>query len=128
MIALKSITVVFPRHTLGNGVMLYVFLVLICAGCINSGGVAAGDTVSVYYTLTVEGDVVDSNAGKQPFTFIVGSGQVIPGFDIGVIGMKVGEEKTFTVSPKEGYGETGSHPLAGKTLIFKIKVVDVKKK
>ena len=50
---------------------------------------------------------------------------MIPGFDKGVIGMNVGEEKTFTVSPEEGYGTSGSHPLAGKTLVFTVKIINV---
>jgi FKBP-type peptidyl-prolyl cis-trans isomerase 2 len=107
---------------------------LIAAGCIGQVNVspttsmaAAGDTVSLYYTLKVDGQMVDSNENKQVLTFTIGSGQVIPGFDKGVTGMKVGDEKTFSVSPEDGYGVSGSHPLAGKTLVFTVRLVDIKK-
>lgn len=119
-----------------KAVLLLVALVF-CAGCIGQivsddtglfSKVKSGDAISVDYTLKVDGAVVDTSVGKQPFTFTVGSGQVIPGFDSGVLGMKIGEEKTFTVLPKDGYGETGSHPLAGKTLVFTVKIVEIKNK
>jgi peptidylprolyl isomerase len=107
---------------------------LIAAGCIGQVNVspttsmaAAGDTVSLYYTLKVDGQMVDSNEGKDILMFTIGSGQMIHGFDVGVIGMKIGEEKTFSVSPEEGYGISGSHPLAGKTLVFTVRLVDIKK-
>jgi len=110
--------------------------IVLCAGCVGqaspttsavaSPAVKSGDTISVYYTLVVDGSTADSNVGKELFTFTVGSGQVIPGFDTGVLGMKAGEEKTFTVSPEQGYGTTGTHPLAGKTLIFTVKVAEIK--
>lgn len=58
-----------------------------------------------------------------PFSFTVGKGQVIEGFDEAVIGMKVGEEKEFTIPPEKGYS---SGPLAGKTLIFKIWIREIK--
>jgi FKBP-type peptidyl-prolyl cis-trans isomerase len=57
----------------------------------------------------------------EPFTFAAGSGQVIDGFDRGVIGMRVGEQKTLTISPSEGYA-TG--PLANKTLIFDVIIIN----
>jgi len=113
-----------------NTAFLLVVPLLLISGCVGqvnptAAAVKTGDTISVYYTLVVDGNVVDSNVGKDVFTFTVGSGQVIPGFDNGVLGMKTGEEKTFTVSPADGYGETGTHPLAGKTLIFTVKVVKI---
>lgn len=104
-----------------------VMFVLLVAGCIGGGPVVkSGDTVTLDYTLTVDGGLVDTSAGRQPLTFAVGSGQVIKGFDEAVIGMKIGEEKTFSVAPEEGYGISGAHPLAGKTLLFYIKILDIK--
>ncbi|MDP3882129.1 MAG: peptidylprolyl isomerase [Nanoarchaeota archaeon] len=125
-----------------------------------------------------DGEVFDSSKHgdhSHPIEFEVGAGQVIPGFDNAVIGMKEGDEKEFSIKPQEAYGEqnpelikkfprealpqgqnpekgmtvllatpTGqqipakiaevdekevtidlNHPLAGKTLIFKIKVVSI---
>ena len=89
--------------------------------------VAQGDTIAVYYTGTfVNGTMFDSNEGKDPMAFVVGSGQLISGFDKGVVGMKMNEEKTLTLPPEEAYGN-GDHPLANQTLIFKVRVVVINK-
>ncbi len=67
--------------------------------------VANGNTVQIHYTGTLsDGDVFDSSEGRSPLEFTVGSGQVIPGFDTGVMGMNVGEKKTFTIPCAEAYG------------------------
>jgi len=67
--------------------------------------VKAGDKVSVHYTGKLEtGEVFDSSVGKTPLAFTAGAGQMIKGFDNAVIGMKVGDKKTITISPAEGYG------------------------
>ncbi|KKG07883.1 peptidylprolyl isomerase [Methanosarcina sp. 1.H.T.1A.1] len=143
-----------------------------------------GDSISVDYVGKLEDGTVFDTSEKEaaaeagiynemrdynPLTFTVGAGQMIKGFDEGVVGMKVGEEKTITIPPEEAYGEymkeyarelprnavdftpevgmqlateTGlrgtitevseenfivdfNHELAGKTLIFKIKVVSM---
>jgi FKBP-type peptidyl-prolyl cis-trans isomerase 2 len=70
-----------------------------------SAVVSDGKTVSVHYTLTVDGSVVDSSREGDPLEFQVGGGQVIPGFEKGVIGMKEGEKKSFQVNPEDGYGQ-----------------------
>lgn len=67
--------------------------------------VKMGDTVSVDYNLRVENDLVDSSAGRGPFVFQVGSGQVIPGFDSAVIGLSVGQSRSVDILPAQGYGE-----------------------
>ena len=86
----------------------------------------SGDTVEVDYTGKFEdGEVFDSSEGRDPLMFTLGAGQVIAGFDKGVLGMAVGESKTITIPPAEAYGERGSHPLAGKTLIFEITLVGI---
>lgn len=71
--------------------------------------VQVGDNVSVSYVGTLtNGTVFDSTAkhGNQPLTFTVGSGQLIQGFDQGVIGMSVNETKTITIPANEAYGES----------------------
>ncbi|MBW2992363.1 peptidylprolyl isomerase [Candidatus Woesearchaeota archaeon] len=140
--------------------------------------VEKGKTIKVHYTGTLEdGKVFDTSEGKDPLEFTVGEGKIIKGFDEGVIGMDVNEEKEITLKPEEAYGERQeklvqqvpkqafgentdklkpgvvlglkdpqghvlnamvkdvgeekvtldmNHPLAGKTLKFKIKVVEVK--
>ncbi len=64
------------------------------------------DNVSIHYKGTLsDGQLFDSSEGKDPLTFEVGSGQVIPGFDKAVVGMKVDESKVFTIPSTEAYGE-----------------------
>ena len=112
--------------------LAFIAILVLVSGCVGqasttSAAVTTGDTVSVYYKLSVDGTEIQSNYGQTPFSFTIGSGQVIPGFDKGVLGMIVGQEKTFTVSPEEGYGTSGSNPLAGKTLVFTIKIASITK-
>jgi FKBP-type peptidyl-prolyl cis-trans isomerase 2 len=70
-----------------------------------AAAVAEGKTVTVNYTLKVDGKVLDSSKGKQPIQFTAGNHQMIAGFEKAVMGMKVGERKSFKVSPEEGYGK-----------------------
>lgn len=92
-------------------VSLLLFVFALSAGCVaeektEERTVAVGDTISVYYTLTLEdGTVHESNVGKTPLTFVVGSGKMIKGFDAGVVGMKVNETKTVHLAPSQAYGE-----------------------
>lgn len=84
-----------------------VYFVLVAG--VGQAAAAAGDTVSVYYNGTyTNGTVFDSNFGGQPLNFTVGAGQVIPGFNSAVIGMKVKQTKSVTIPPSEGYGEVNS--------------------
>ena len=67
--------------------------------------VKSGDMVSVHYVGKLQdGSIFDSSVGKDPLTFVAGAGQMIKGFDAGVIGMAVGEKKTITIPPQEAYG------------------------
>lgn len=64
-----------------------------------------GDTVQVHYTgMLTDGTVFDTSAEREPMEFTIGTGQVIPGFDEAVKGMKVGEKKTVTIPAEEAYG------------------------
>ncbi len=68
--------------------------------------VKRGDNVKVHYTgKLADGSVFDSSEGGEPLGFAVGSGQVIAGFEEGVIGMKVGESKVVEISVAKAYGE-----------------------
>jgi FKBP-type peptidyl-prolyl cis-trans isomerase 2 len=138
--------------------------------------VVEGNKVKVHYEgRLADGEVFDKSQEDSPLEFVVGGGQMIPGFDKGVVGMSLDEEKEITINPEEAYGEwkqemvgdipkstfpedfdpevgkfirlqdpTGrpitakivekndagikvdvNHPLAGKTLTFKIKVIDI---
>ncbi len=66
----------------------------------------AGDKVKVHYTGKLEdGTVFDSSKDREPLEFDLGSGNVIPGFENGLLGMEAGESKTLTIAPDEAYGQ-----------------------
>lgn len=65
----------------------------------------AGDTVRIHYKGTLsDGTVFDSSEGREPLEFVLGQGQVIPGFDTAVTGMSVGESKTAEIPCNDAYG------------------------
>jgi peptidylprolyl isomerase len=109
-------------------------LLILAAGCTAGGGeailVESGDTVKVHYTGTLDdGSVFDSSEGKHPLQFTVGAGEMIPGFEAGVIGMQLNESKTIVIPADQAYGpyradlllfvdhswfEEGQTPVAGQ--------------
>ena len=69
----------------------------------------AGDSVTVDYTgWLLDGTEFDSSVGKQPFTFTIGAGRVIPGWDQGVAGMEVGGTRVLVIPPDLAYGAQGA--------------------
>jgi peptidylprolyl isomerase len=67
--------------------------------------VKKGDVVKVHYTGTLlDGEQFDSSVGRAPLEFTVGAGQMIAGFDAGVVGMAVGDKKKIDITPDQGYG------------------------
>ena len=65
----------------------------------------AGDTVRIHYVGTLgDGSVFDSSRGRAPLEFTLSGGQVIPGFDAAVAGMRVGDEQTVTIPADQAYG------------------------
>ncbi len=69
------------------------------------GAVADDVVVSIDYTLTVDGEVVDSTEGDTPLNFLQGHQNIIPGLERELAGMKIGDSKKVTVLPTEAYGE-----------------------
>ena len=129
--------------------------------------VVNGKNIFIEYTLKLDDDnVVDTNVGSAPMTFTHGKGQIVPGLEKELTGMKKGESKHVVVTPEDGYGtikekipkeahKAGeqiqgrtargkvipltvrevkdktivldyNHPLAGKTLYFDVKIIDIK--
>jgi FKBP-type peptidyl-prolyl cis-trans isomerase len=97
---------------------------------VGTGAVAqAGKNVSVHYTgWLLDGTKFDSSLDRgQPFTFPLGAGRVIKGWDEGVEGMKVGGKRTLIIPPSLGYGSRGTGPIPpNSTLKFEVQLLDVK--
>lgn len=95
---------------------------------ITSDIVKKGDVVVLHYTGVLEdGTKFDSSIDRnQPFQFTVGVGQVIKGFDNGVLGMKVGEKKRIIIKPEDGYGDkkVGVIP-PNSTIIFDVDLLSI---
>jgi FKBP-type peptidyl-prolyl cis-trans isomerase FkpA len=103
---------------------------------VGSGKAAvAGSTVTVHYTGWLyapkankqHGAQYDSSVGGVPFTFQLGAGKVIKGWDEGVAGMKVGGKRTLIIPADLAYGARGAGPIPpNANLIFDVELIDVK--
>lgn len=93
---------------------------------------APGDTVTVNYVGSLtDGTVFDASAnhGSQGFTFTLGTGQVIAGWDKGIVGMKVGGKRLLVIPASMAYGDraVGSVIPANSTLVFQVELLSVQK-
>ena len=91
----------------------------------------AGDMVTVNYIgrLTNGQEFDNSYTRGNPIQFSLGAGQLIPGFEQGVLGMKVGGKRKLTIPPALGYGDQGAGGIPGKsTLVFEVELMGVKNK
>lgn len=124
-------------------------LLLMTTGCNNTGGyivtesglkykdvvagegeaAQSGDTLSMHYIGTLEdGTQFDSSRDRgKPFTFVLGAGQVIAGWDEGVAGMKIGGKRELMIPSALGYGENGIPGVipGGATLIFQVELMEI---
>ena len=116
--ASKTFTVSQPAFTtLANGVNIAT----VASG--SGPQIQSGQTASVLYTgyLAQNGQIFDdsSKEGGAPLSFVLGSGQLIPGFDAGTAGMRVGETRIIVIPPSQGYGSTANGAIpANSTLVF----------
>lgn len=98
---------------------------------IGGGDVAAtGDRVVVHYTgRFTDGTVFDSSVTRgEPIKFVLGVGQVIKGWDEGIVGMRVGGKRLLSIPPELGYGMNDSQTIpGGSTLIFEVELLKVER-
>ncbi|KAI1653112.1 hypothetical protein F4813DRAFT_375849 [Daldinia decipiens] len=91
---------------------------------------AKGDNIQVHYrgTLASNGKKFDASYDRgTPLSFKLGGGQVIKGWDQGLLDMCIGEKRTLTVPPEYGYGNRGVGPIpAGSTLVFETELIGIK--
>lgn len=88
-----------------------------------------GSTVDVHYTgWLADGRKFDSSRGGAPFSFSIGRGMVIAGWDEGVAGMKVGGKRKLVLPPELGYGQAGAGGVIppGATLVFEVELLGVR--
>jgi FKBP-type peptidyl-prolyl cis-trans isomerase SlpA len=72
----------------------------------NEQRIAAATQVTLNFAIKLDnGDVVDSTFDKQPATFKVGDGNLLPGFELALFGLKAGDKRTFAISPEQGFGQ-----------------------
>lgn len=91
-------------------------------------GAKTGNELTVNYTGKLEnGTVFDTSYGKQPFVFTLGAGQVIKGWDRGLVGMKVSEKRKLIIPPSFAYGESGISGVIppDSTLIFEVELLKI---
>src|SRR5580704_15739632 len=96
----------------------------------NGNEAKASDKVSVHYvgTLHSNGNKFDSSRDRgRPFSFTLGKGDVIKGWDQGVAGMKIGEKRKLTIEPELAYGARGFPPVIppNSTLVFEVELISV---
>jgi len=91
----------------------------------------SGDTVAVYYTgRFISGEIFDASSKHSPLTpfeFEIGAGRVIQGWDLGVVGMKVGETRQMSIPSELAYGPDDFNGIpGGSTLVFDVELLEIK--
>ncbi|XP_047329079.1 peptidyl-prolyl cis-trans isomerase FKBP53 [Impatiens glandulifera] len=122
----KSETKPYQSRTFPNGLVIDELKM----GKPDAKKASPGKKVSVHYIgkLKKNEKIFDSNIGKAPFKFLLGVGQVIKGWDVGVNGMRVGDKRRITIPPAMGYGSKGAGGAIPPNawLVFDVELVDVR--
>lgn len=96
---------------------------------IGSGKAAmVGDTITVHYVGTLQNGQEFDNSNKrgQPFTFTLGEGKVIKGWEDGILGMQTGGKRILVIPSDRGYGEKGYGPIpGGASLVFAVELLSI---
>jgi peptidylprolyl isomerase len=119
-----------PGTPLSQGAQQLPTTLTVTDEVVGSGPAAkAGDTVTVNYVGALpDGTVFDASANHgQPFSFTLGAGQVIPGWDQGLVGMKVGGKRKLIIPPDMAYGAQGAGGVIppNATLLFEVELVKI---
>ncbi|GAB3092352.1 peptidylprolyl isomerase [Aestuariicella hydrocarbonica] len=78
----------------------------------NSLVIGEGTEVTLHFALKLEnGEVIDSNFNTKPASFVVGDGNLLPGFERALAGMGAGEKNTFVIKPEDGFGQSNPNNL-----------------
>ncbi|MBM4194578.1 MAG: FKBP-type peptidyl-prolyl cis-trans isomerase [Gemmatimonadetes bacterium] len=87
----------------------------------------SGNRVTVHYTgFLTSGSTFDSSVGKTPFSFTIGRGEVIAGWDEGIQGMKVGGTRKLVIPPTLGYGAAGAGAIPSNAiLVFNVQLLSI---
>ncbi|GAB9473780.1 hypothetical protein Gpo141_00010927 [Globisporangium polare] len=127
-LAASSMTAVQARENLAPDAPLRINTTFLPTSCASKS--QKGDSLGMHYTgsLYTDGSVFDSSRPRgEPFTFTLGAGQVIDGWDQGLVGMCIGEKRTLVIPSDLGYGNAGSPPdIPGKaTLVFDVELMQL---
>jgi FKBP-type peptidyl-prolyl cis-trans isomerase SlyD len=95
-----------PRRRAGHGARWIACLALLTtfSSCKGRPTIEDGSVVRMHYTLTVDGQPVDSSRGSEPLAFTVGNGQIIPGLENKLKGLHPGDKRSIVLAPEDGYG------------------------
>ena len=127
---LVSVLLLFPHCAKKAAVELEGGLVIVDKVVGTGEKVKALDVLTMHYTGKLEdGTVFDSsqNPGREPFRFTIGAGQVIEGWEKGIIGMQIGGKRVLTIPPEMAYGERGAAGVIppNATLIFEVELLNI---
>jgi FKBP-type peptidyl-prolyl cis-trans isomerase len=126
VIIIAIIAIIFVGQSMNNTQELKIEDLVVGSGAQANNG----DTVSVHYTGWLEnGTTFDSSKDRnQPFEFTLGQGRVIPGWEQGILGMKVGGKRRLTIPPDLAYGSQGNAGVIppNATLIFEVELLEIK--